>query len=125
MMRRELTEQDILTKSGDYKTVFAVEQESEKKYVHLFGYIYCSDDLTFKPYRNLEYTFLYIPIEEAVEKGLNKAEMEYQETVKQYVADIDYEEILSIYNNYDNGKPPMMLDKLTLDTPVGTYILKD
>ena len=40
MMRRELTEQDILTKSGDYKTVFAVEQGSEKKYVHLFGYVY-------------------------------------------------------------------------------------
>ena len=64
-------------------------------------------------------------IEEAVEKGLNKAEIEYQETAKQYVEDIDYEEILQIYNKYDNGKPPMILNKLTLDTPVGTYILKD
>ena len=61
MMRRKLTEQDILTKSGDYKTVFAVEQGPKKKYVHLFGYIYYSDDLTFKPYRNLEYTFYTFP----------------------------------------------------------------
>lgn len=124
-MNKQLTMQDIVSKRGDYKTIFSVENGTERRFVHIFGYVYYTEDGTTTPYRLLEYTFFYVPLEEVVEKGLYKVEMEGQEEHKQYLQDLSYEDILMVYNNYNSGEPLIVLDKLAIDTPEGYYILEN
>lgn len=124
-MNKQLTMQDIKSNQGDFKTIFSVEDGTHERLVHIFGYVYYSEDGTATPYRLLEYTFFYVPLKEVVEKGLYNVEMEYQENYKQYVQDISYDEVLGVYNNYNSGEPLTVLSKLDLDTPNGYYILEN
>lgn len=124
-MNKQLTIQDVVSKYGDFKTIFSVEDGTHERLIHIFGYVYYTEDGTATPYRLLEYTFFYVPLKEVVEKGLYKVEMERQEEYKQYLQDLSYEDILTVYNNYNGGKPLTVLDKLTIDTPEGYYILEN
>lgn len=124
-MNKLLTMEDIVNKRGDFKTIFSVEDGTHERLVHIFGYVYYAEDGTATPYRLLEYTFFYIPLKEVVKKGLYKVEMEYQENYKQYLQDISYEEVLGVYNNYNDGEPLEIIDELTPYTPNGYYILND
>lgn len=125
-MNKLLTMQDIKSKHGDYKTIFAVETGTERRFVHILGYAYYTDDGTETPYRLLEYTFFYATLDEVLQRGLSTIEHEDSENFKQYVTDVCEDKILYIYNNYDNGnKPAQLLKELTKDTPDGIYILEN
>lgn len=104
-------------------TIIAVEEENGRKYVHFFGYGYYADDGTDTPYRFLEYTFLIAPLEDVLKEGVADYESNHQDSCKQYITDCNEEKCLDIYRHYDNGKQPKLLSELTLDTPVGTYII--
>lgn len=127
---KELTIDDIKDDRGDFKTVFAIETATERRFVHIYGYCYCSSE-TFSEnsYRQLEYTGLYIPLDEVLAIGLARAEMEYQEFVNSYIKDCSIDDVLDAYNNYvgepdGTTHPPILIDCITADTPDGVYIIK-
>lgn len=109
------------------KTIIGIEEENGKKIVHFYGYGYYSegaqDEKT--PYRFVEYTFFYAPLEEVVEVGVSNYESEYSDQIKQYIMDCTRLGCEKIYETYDNGNPPILLnkEKLSIDTPKGVYIL--
>lgn len=126
-MKRELKTEDIYSNHGDYKTIFAIETGTERKFVHFFGYVYYAERFDDNPsqYCLVEYCGYYVPLDEVLSKGLRAAEMDNIDLAKEYVKDILYQEIIKIYNEYDDGNPPSLLEELTKNTPDGIYILKN
>lgn len=133
-MKNQLTEQDIITKYGDYKTVFEIitDNQTSERFIHYLGYCYYADSPIDKPYRHVEYCGFYVNIYEVLYKGLNAAERDNIDLAKEYIKDICYEEILQIYNNWigdGNGgsHPPILLklEDFTDKTPDGIYILEN
>ena len=43
--------------------------------------------------------------------------------LKQYIKDCTEKQLDEIYEHYDNGKMPPILDDLTMKTPLGCYII--
>ena len=121
-MKKELTMKDICSNHGDYKTIFAIETGTERKFVHFLGYCYYVGEPKEKPYRFVEYCWHYIPLEEALSKGLYAAEMENVDDIKQYISDVD--SVLDIYKQYDNGKPVQILQSFE-NVQDGIYILEN
>lgn len=102
-------------------SVVNVELDNGKKVVHFYGDSYYSDDGTDTPYRFTEYCWGYIPLKEVVENGMPDGDW-YGE-LKQYITDCTEQQLDEIYEHYDNGKMPQIIDGLTMDTPLGCYIL--
>lgn len=112
-----------MTNNLEERTIFAIEKDHHQKYVHFFGYGYYADDGTATPFRFVEYTWCYVPLDEVLEMGFEEAEAQYGPEVKQYITDCNEEQMIDIYEHYDNGNMPIVLDgKLTSETPCGTYI---
>ena len=131
-MNKELTFEQISDKRGDYKTVFAIETGSERKFVHFLGYVYYEQDFDDKPdqYRLVEYCGYYVPLEEVLSKGLRLAEMDNIDLAKEYIQDI--EDPLRAYNNWigegdGHTHAPALLPLADFNdkTPDGIYILAD
>lgn len=113
--------------NNDYceKTVFAIEEEDGLKYCHFSGYGYYAgtEIVPGKPYRFVEYTFCYAPLEEVIRFGFSECESYYGPESKQYVTDCTEKEMYDIYKHYDNGSAPKELSEITMETPCGCYIL--
>lgn len=121
---KELTMEDIYSKHGDYKTIFAIETGTERKFVHFLGYAYYAEDQGDKPYRFVEYCFHYVPLDEVLSKGFRAAEIDGSDSIKQYVKEISLSGVFDIYNHYDNGNPVQVLQEFK-DAPDGIYILEN
>ena len=113
--RHYLTEEDV--------SVISIEQEDGCKYVRFLGDSYCSEDGAKKPYRFIEYTYAYLPLEDVVKDGLPDGD--WYTLQKQYIEDCSFEELCKTYLHYDNGDMPKLLPlpMLSMDTPCGCYIL--
>lgn len=99
----------------------------DEKYIHYYAYGYfcaCGGNPE-KDHRFIEYTFFIVPLKEALDFGVEKYESEEGCNYKQYVADVDENEMVDRYKHYDNGNPPRLIRKgdLNLKTPDGFYIL--
>lgn len=98
-----------------------------QKIVHCYGYGYLTEDSGLskdgvsRPYRFLEYTWAYFPLEDIVKNGLPDSDVMCR--FKQYITDCTEAELISTYEHYDNGNMPVLLESLSMDTPVGCYIL--
>lgn len=95
--------------------------QGTEKIVHIMGDSYFAQDASDPPYRFVEYTFAYIPLKEILEKGMPNGDW-YAE-FKQYIQDCTEEELIEIYEHYDNGNMPTAITALTEDLPCGCYIL--
>lgn len=107
-------------------TVFAIETDSDgNRQVHIYGYGYFADssDVEGKDYRFVEYTFCFVPLDEVLQKGLGAVEDEYGPLVKQYITDCNYDEMMHIYQHYDNGNCPVPITAFDASIPDGTYVL--
>jgi hypothetical protein len=107
-------------------TVFAVETKDDgTRQVHIFGYGYCADSCQEegKDCRFVEYTFCYVPLNEVLARGLRECEDEYGPEVKQYITDCTFEEMMNIYEHYDNGQCPTVITAINANIPDGTYVL--
>lgn len=105
------------------RTIFGIEPDHGERFVHFYGFGYYAGDGTDTPYRFVEYTFCYVPLEEVLKLGFVEAESQYAPEVKQYITDCTEKEMNDIYEHYDNGDMPTILDGvLTMDTPCGVYI---
>lgn len=108
--------------------VFGIETNKDGiKVAHLYGYGYdAGDDSSDEPCRFVEYTFFYVPLTEVLERGIFEVESEDSECIKQYITDCSYEEMLSIYRHYDDGKCPMPITTkdLSLNLADGVYVLQ-
>lgn len=123
-MERKLTTEDIYSNHGDYKTIFAIETGTERKFVHFLGYAYYAGDPEDKPYRFVEYCFHYVPLDEVLSKGLRAAEIDDSDLIKQYIKEISLDEVFDIYKHYDQGSPVQILQGFK-DAPDGIYILEN
>ena len=108
--------------------VFGIETDNDGiKTVHFYGYGYdAGDHSSDKPCRFVEYTFFYVLLKEVLERGIFEVESEDSEYIKQYITDCSYEEMLSIYRHYDDGKCPVPITTrdLSLDLADGVYVLQ-
>lgn len=107
-------------------TVFAIETNADgTRQVHIYGYGYFADssNVEGKDYRFVHYTFFYAPLDEVITKGLNVVEYEHSSDVKQYIEDCTYEEMMHIYQHYDNDNCPVPITSFDASTPDGTYVL--
>lgn len=95
--------------------------ENNEKFVHIYGDSYYSEDGTNTPYRFTQYSWGYLPLKEVVENGMPDGDW-YSE-LKQYIKDCTEKQLDEIYEHYDNGKMPPILDDLTMETPLGCYII--
>ena len=95
--------------------------ENGEKVVHFYGDSYYSEDGTDTPYRFTSYSWGYVPLKEIVENGMPNGDW-YSE-LKQYINDCTEKQLDEIYEHYDNGKMPQIIDGLTMDTPLGCYII--
>lgn len=115
-------------------TIFNIEIDKDddgvlQKYVHFYGYGYCSDtSVTGNPedvYRFISYTFFYEKLSEVLKRGFFDVEGEDGCEYKQYVADCDEAGCLETYLEYDDGETPLPIyfDELTMDIPEGCYVI--
>ena len=107
--------------------VFGIETQDGIRTVHFYGYGYeAGDDSSPDPYRFLEYTFFYVPLEEVLKRGIFDVEREESEFVKQYITDCTYEGMLDIYRRYDDGNCPIpiTLEELSNDLVDGVYVIQ-
>lgn len=108
-------------------TIFAIETHGDSsRWVHFYAYGYYSPDAEDKekPWRLVEYTWFYKPLEEVIKDGFDETEAECGPEYKQYITDCDVQRILTAYAEYDNGKAPVPITELTMSTPDGCYIMK-
>lgn len=120
----EITALEIRFISSEYCEASVIEielNEHGKKIVHILGDSYYADDGTDAPYRFTEYCWGYIPLKEVVENGMPDGDW-YGE-LKQYITDCTEEQLDEIYEHYDNGKMPRVIENLTVDLPIGCYII--
>ena len=110
------------------KTIICIEKEDDgEKVVHFMGYGYYGEVETEKPYRFLEYTFFFGKLKNVLNYGgIRNYEGEYQDRYKQYITDCTYEEMNEIYEQYNNGKMPEIIDEkdITINIPFGCYIVE-
>lgn len=95
--------------------------DHKQKVVHFSGDSYYCGDGTDAPYRFTEYCWGYIPLREVIENGMPDGNW-YAE-LKQYITDCTEEQLDEIYEHYDDGKMPRVIKKLTMDLPLGCYII--
>ena len=95
--------------------------EHGEKVVHFSGDSYYCDDGTDTPYRFTEYCWGYIPLKEVVENGMPDGD--WYGNLKQYINDCTEKQLDEIYEHYDNGNMPQVIEKLTMDLPLGCYII--
>lgn len=109
---------------GKYLEASIVEielDENGKKVAHILGDSYYSEDGTATPYRFVEYSWGYVPLSEFLANGMPDGDW-YSE-LKQYINDCTEKQLNEIYEHYGNGKMPQIIDGLTMDTPLGCYII--
>ena len=107
-------------------TVFAVETNPDgSRQVHIYGYGYFADSshVEGQNYRFVEYTFCYVPLDEVLQNGLGAAEDKYGPEVTQYITDCTYDEMMNIYEHYDNGECPTPITAFDASIPDGTYVV--
>lgn len=105
------------------KTIISVETIDGEKMCHFMGYGYLSDIV---PSAQLvEYCGFYLPLSFVVERGMAHCESEYGPEVKQYITDLMEEELIEVYNTYDNGNAPVPMDEsaMSMAMPEGVYII--
>lgn len=106
-------------------TIVGVEMHDDVKCIHYLAYSYEADTPE-TPYRFVEYTFFITPLAEALEEGVVNFELREEPFIKQYVTDATAEELVKIYQHYDNGEEPaeLIITELDMDTPCGVYRLE-
>lgn len=102
------------------KTIFAKEGND----IHYLAYGYCSEDGSDRPYRFLEYTGFYAPIEDIETLGFQAVESEDGALYKQYIEDVTEAEMISRYQHYDAGQHPKWVKFADINRhlPDGCYI---
>lgn len=115
-------------KVADYenRTIFGIEEEDGKRFIHFYGYGYVTDGEDEHNCRLLEYTFFCAPIEDVLgyKGGLIGYETDRSENIKTYITDYTEDELVYIYEHYDNGKMPVEIkEEDILSAPIGVYIV--
>lgn len=120
---------DYVNSSGDFKTVFGIETDSDgERWVHFYGYCYyVGDDAPDVPYRSVEYTFFYLPLKDVVKNGLRLSETIEGEKVNTYIGDITYDEVINFYKNfigeaYGSAHAPAQVERISEDLEDGIYV---
>lgn len=95
-----------------------------ERFVHFFGYGYPAEE-DGKEFAFLEYTFHYGPLKDVLTEGFAEYEQKYNSGTN-YITDCTEKELIDIYEHYDNGNKPLLLDISSLSerTPDGTYIVQ-
>lgn len=102
--------------------VFVIEAEADgTKFMHIHGDSYFAYDDSELPFRFVEYTFAYMPLKDILAGGMPNGDW-YAEFM-QYIQDCTEEELVEIYEHYDNGNMPTIITELAEDLPCGCYIL--
>ena len=102
---------------------FSIYEEQGKKYIHVFGYSYESDDY----WANMECCWFIFPVSEFV-ANLKENENFVDDTycdLNQYQGDLTADEMTDTINHYFNGHgADAYLDfgEVSEDTPCGDYI---
>ena len=92
-----------------------------EKVVHFLGDSYYADDGSKTPYRFTEYSWGYVLLKDVISNGMPDGDW-YGE-LKQYIIDCNEKQLDEIYEHYDNGKMPQVIEELTMDLPLGCYII--
>lgn len=107
---------------------FSIEDDSKGgKQIHILGYLYTEgEDEGEGEWRNVEYTGFIEPLEEFVKHYAEKDNYvdDTASELKQYIGDLDDEEVVDIINHYFNGHPAdyeLHYSDITMDTPCGDY----
>lgn len=102
---------------------FSIYEEQGKKYIHVFGYSYESDDY----WANMECCWFIFPVSEFVanlKENENFVDDTYCE-LSQYQGDLTADEMTDTINHYFNGHGAdayLDFDEVSEDTPCGDYI---
>lgn len=104
---------------------YSIEEHDGKKYIHISGSLWKSDD----EWRLNEYVWLMVPLKEFIENCAEKGEDEYLDELfseaKTGVGELNAEEALETITHYFCGYYPdgsLNYSDITLDTPLGDYI---
>ena len=107
--------------------IVSIGTEDGKRVIHYFGYGYYADG-TYpddQPYRFIEYTGFIVPLRDALQVGISAYERDNGEYYKQYALICNSAHCEYIYQHYDNGQMPQVLNEsaINLDTPDGVYLV--
>lgn len=107
---------------------FSIEPDGKGgKQIHIHGYLYTNgEDLCGGTWRNVEYSFFIVPLQEFIERYREDSDYVEQTAceLKQYIGDHTDAEVLDIINSYYNGKPAdylMEYCEIDMATPCGNY----
>lgn len=98
-------------------TLVEILTDNGNRYIHYLGYGYFADGEP--PYRWVDYTGFYVLLEEALEVGINRCEIDNSEFITQYITDMTEDE-------FDNtmeceNHPLLTEDDISMETPDGLY----
>lgn len=108
---------------------YSIEEDDSGKFVHILGdWCYAPAEYHFEglPYRNCEYTWLYIPIEELIryrDGHILDLLYDYMTEVKQYEGEYSEKNLIEDAESFVQMKKLDLCD-ITPDTPCGEYISK-
>ena len=95
-----------------------------ERFVHFFGYGYPAKEEG-REFAFLEYTFHCGPLKDVLAEGFAEYEQKYNSGTN-YITDCTEKELIDIYEHYDNGNKPLLLDISSLSerTPDGMYVVQ-
>ena len=90
-----------------------------------YGWRTDADDNDPHPYRFSHYGNFAENINTVLSDGIRKYEGRESEFVQQYIDEYSAQELVEVYETYDNGNMPKIIktNQLTENTPCGTYIV--
>lgn len=101
---------------------------TREKQIHIWGYVYSCDEDTIRPYRDLEYTGLFIPLKDFISDNFDYNRI--QSETKQYIGDLTEKDAYNLMDMYfhnitsDEKKSPVELPfkDLNMNTKCGDYV---
>ena len=102
---------------------YSIEEYNGDKCIHINGYWYYTSDDYDEPYRDLEYVWFVVPLEEFLKWDSDDYDC-FQESLKQYITDRNESEMLTAWGEFIDKHEFTELgyDELTMDTPYGYYV---
>lgn len=115
---------DELLRAFESRSQFQIEDMDGAPYVHVNGYIYQGDGGGDGcDWGQLEYTFCYFAVADALDRGFAECESEYGEAVQQYVSDLTEDDAADAIRAFlEDGWTPVTEDMLG-DLGPGRYYL--
>lgn len=96
-----------------------------ERVVYFIGYGYPSEDECEKKYKFLEYVHYCGLLKDVILEGFTEYEEEFNSGAN-YITDCSEEELIDMYEHYDNGNIPSIIkeNSITEDVKDGMYIVK-